>query len=184
MRLKLVLISIDYRNRTVVCPHLLHLLTESISLGGGDCLSADAVNTLPQSVGLANIGLPQSQCSVLTAASVELPVRREANTVDWTKVTFEVLNLQPGLVVKLVELEILSAAHEDISVLVERGGVGWGGNVDLLDLLEPDRIVPSQLQKGTSGPASPVGIKEDDLVSGSQGDDVPLLAQLHPADGF
>ena len=160
------------------------LLTEGFSLGGGDGLPAHAVHTFPQAVGLADIGLPQSQGAVLTAASVEFPVRREANTVDGTEVTFEVLNLQPGLVVKLVELEILSAAHEDISVLVERGGVGWGGNVDLLDLLEPDRIVPSQLQKGTSSPVSPVGIKEDDLVSGSQGDDVPLLAELQPADGF
>ena len=122
-------------------PHLSHLLTESISLGGGHCLSADAVNALPQSVGLANIGLPQSQCSVLTAASVQFPVRREANTVDWTEMTFEVLNLQAGLEVKLVELEVLSATDEDISVLVQRGGVDGGGDADLLDRLKPDGML-------------------------------------------
>ena len=133
-----MLISIDYRNRTVVSPHFSHLLTESISLGGGDCLSADAVNALPQSVGLANIGLPQSQCPILTAASVQFPVRREANTVDWTEVTFEVLNLQPGLVVKLVEFEVLPATDEDLSVLVQRGSVGGGGDADLLDFLKPE----------------------------------------------
>ena len=117
------------------------LLTESFSLGGGNRLSAHTVNALPEAVGLANIGLPQSQCSILTAASVQFPVRREANTVDWTEVTFEVLNLQPGLEVKLVELEVLSATDEDISVLVQRGGVGGGGDVDLLDLLKPDENV-------------------------------------------
>ena len=94
------------------------LLTEGFSLGGGNRLSADTVHTLPEAVGLTDIGLPQSQGSVLTAASVEFPVRREANTVDWTEVTFEVLNLQSGLEVKLVELEVLSATHEDLSVLV------------------------------------------------------------------
>ena len=55
--------------------------------------------------------------------------------------TFEVLNLQTGLIVKLVELEVLSATHEDISVLVQRGGVGGGGDVDLLDLLKPEENV-------------------------------------------
>ena len=54
--------------------------------------------------------------------------------------TFEVLNLQPGLEVKLVELEVLSATDEDISVLVQRGGVGGGGDADLLDLLKPEGI--------------------------------------------
>ena len=106
-----------------------------------DCLSRHAVHTLPEAVGLANIGLPQSQCSILTAASVQFPVRREANTVDWTEVTFEVLNLQPGLEVKLVELEVLSATDEDISVLVQRGGVDGGGDADLLDRLKPDGML-------------------------------------------
>ena len=52
--------------------------------------------------------------------------------------TFEVLNLQPGLVVKLVELEVLPATDEDLSVLVQRGSVGGGGDADLLDFLKPE----------------------------------------------
>ena len=55
--------------------------------------------------------------------------------------TFEVLNLQPGLEVKLVELEVLSATDEDISVLVQRGGVDGGGDADLLDRLKPDGML-------------------------------------------
>ena len=49
----------------------------------------------------------------------------------------EVLYLNPCLVIELVELEILSSAHEDLPVLVQRGGVGRARDVHLLDLLKP-----------------------------------------------
>ena len=58
--------------------------------------------------------------------------------MDGTEVTFEVLNLKPGLEVKLVELEVLPATDEDLSVLVQRGSVGGGGDADLLDFLKPE----------------------------------------------
>ena len=68
---------------------------------------------------LTNIGLPEPQSAVLATTGVQLPVRREPDTVDGTKVAFEVLYLQASLEVKLVELEVLSPAHEDLAVLVQ-----------------------------------------------------------------
>ena len=55
-----------------------------------------------------------------------------------SKVALEVLNLNTRLVIELVELEVLASAHEDLLVLVQRGGVGWAGDVHLLDLLKPE----------------------------------------------
>ena len=49
----------------------------------------------------------------------------------------EVLNLQSSLEVELVQLEVFSAADEDLFVLVQGGGVGGGRNVNLLQLLGP-----------------------------------------------
>ena len=86
---------------------------------------------------LTNIGLPQSEGAVLATAGVQLAVRREPHTVDRPEVTLEVLNLQSSLEVELVQLEVFSAADEDLSVLVQGGGVGGGRNVNLLQLLEP-----------------------------------------------
>lgn len=86
---------------------------------------------------LTNIGLPQSEGAVLTAAGVQFAVRREPHTVDRPEVTLEVLNLKSSLEVELVKLEVFSSTHEDLSILVQGGGVGGGGNVNLLQLLEP-----------------------------------------------
>ena len=54
-----------------------------------------------------------------------------------SKVTLEVLNLDPSLVIELVELQVLTPAHEDLLVLVQRGGVGRAGDAHLLELLKP-----------------------------------------------
>ena len=54
-----------------------------------------------------------------------------------SEVPFEVFNLDPSLVIKLVELEVLAAAHEDLLVLVQRGGVGRAGDAHLLELFKP-----------------------------------------------
>ena len=45
-------------------------------------------------------------------------------------------NLDAGLVVELVELEVLPAADEDVLGLVERGAVDGAGDRHLLCLLE------------------------------------------------
>ena len=55
-----------------------------------------------------------------------------------SKVALEVLNLDPRLVIELVELEVLAPAYENLLVLVQRGGVGRAGDVHLLDLLTPE----------------------------------------------
>ena len=65
----------------------------------------------------------------------------ESDAVDGSKVSLEVLNLNPRLVIELVELEVLAPAHEYLLVLVQRGGVGRAGDVHLLDLLEPEVYV-------------------------------------------
>ena len=62
---------------------------------------------------------------------------READTVNGSKVTFEVLNFYPSLEVKLVQLEILSSTDEYLLVHVQRGGVGRAGDAHLLELLKP-----------------------------------------------
>ena len=51
--------------------------------------------------------------------------------------TFEVLDLESSLEIELVELQVFSSAHEDISVLVKGGGVGGGGDLNFLQLLKP-----------------------------------------------
>ena len=53
------------------------------------------------------------------------------------KVALEVLDLDASLVIELVELKVLAPAHEDLPVLVQRGGVGRAGDVHLLQLLKP-----------------------------------------------
>ena len=63
--------------------------------------------------------------------------RRESDAVYGSEVTLEVLNLDPSLIIELVELEVLAPAHEDLLVLVQRGGVGRAGDAHLLELLKP-----------------------------------------------
>ena len=57
--------------------------------------------------------------------------------MNGSEVTLEVFNLDPSLVIELVELEVLASAHEDLLVLVQRGGVGRAGDAHLLELLKP-----------------------------------------------
>ena len=68
-----------------------------------------------------------------------------------SKVALEVLNLNPCLVIELVELEILSSAHEDLPVLVQRGGVGWARDVHLLDFLKPsiDNVMSRSIKRNS-----------------------------------
>ena len=54
--------------------------------------------------------------------------------------TFEVLNFNPSLVIKLVQLEVLSPTHKYLLVHVEGGGVGGTGDVHLLQLLKPNKL--------------------------------------------
>ena len=63
--------------------------------------------------------------------------RRESDAVYGSEVTLKVLNLDPSLVIELVELEVLAPAHEDLLVLVQRGSVGRAGDAHLLELLKP-----------------------------------------------
>ena len=129
-------------------------LADGLCLGGGHGLAGHAVHALPQPVGLAHAGLPQPEGAVLAAARVKLPVcgkleykwarhailsqtRRESDAVHGSEVTFEVFNLDPSLVIELVELEVLASAHKDLLVLVQRGGVCRAGDIHLLELLKP-----------------------------------------------
>ena len=80
------------------------------------------------------------------------------------EVALEVLDLDAGLVVELVQLEVLAPAHEDLLVLVQGGGVGGARNADLLELVELG------------------GVEEDDLVSGGHGEDLPVPGHLHAPD--
>ena len=71
----------------------------------------------------------------------------EPHTVNWAKVTLEVLNLDAGGVVELVQLQVLSPTHEDLLVEEQGGGVGGAGDAHLLDLVqgvrpEEDDLVP------------------------------------------
>ena len=67
--------------------------------------------------------------------------------MNWAKVTLEVLNLDAGGVVELVQLQVLSPTHEDLLVEEQGGGVGGAGDAHLLDLVqgvrpEEDDLVP------------------------------------------
>ena len=80
--------------------------------------------------------LPKSERSVLRSRGVEFPVGREADAVDGAKVALEALDLGAALVVVLVQLEVVAAAHEDLPVGVQRGRVHRAGDVHLLDLVQ------------------------------------------------
>ena len=56
----------------LLCP-----LTDGLCLGGGDGLPAHAVHALPEAVGLAHAGLPQTQGAVLAATRIQLTVWEE-----------------------------------------------------------------------------------------------------------
>ena len=58
--------------------------------------------------------------------------------MNGSEVTLEVLNLDPSLVIELVELEVLAPAYENLLVLVQRGGVGRAGDAHLLEFLKPN----------------------------------------------
>ena len=84
--------------------------------------------------------------------------------MNWAKVTLEVLNLDAGGVVELVQLQVLSPTHEYLLVEEQGGGVGRAGDAHLLDLVQGVRP------------------QEDDLVPRGQGQYLPVLGQLHASD--
>ena len=115
----------------------------------------NGVDTLPEAVGLPHLGLPQPQRPVLRATRVQLAVRAEPDTMHRPEVALEVVcrskmkicsetdiislfltNLDAGLIVVFVQLEILAPTDKNILVLTEGGGVGGAGHGYLLHLLE------------------------------------------------
>ena len=63
----------------------------------------------------------------------------------------EVVNLNPCLVVKFVELQVLASAHKDILCLVQAGGINWTGNGDFLHLLKGVSLVEDHLGASSNG---------------------------------
>ena len=63
--------------------------------------------------------------------------------MNWSKVTFEVFYFYPGLVIKLVQLQILPSTDKDLLVHVERGGVRGGGDAHLFQLLKSTILMTS-----------------------------------------
>ena len=84
------------------------------------------------------LSLPKPERSVLRPRGVELPVGREPDAVDWAEVALEALDLGAALVVVLVQLEVVAAAHEDLPVGMQRGRVHRAGDVKLLDLVQAE----------------------------------------------
>merc|ERR1712223_108858 len=123
------------------------------------------LNTLPQAVSLSHLCLPEPQGAIFRPTCIQFSIWREANTVHGPKVSLEVVNLDPGLVVELVQLQVFTSANKYVLSFVQTGRVHWAGNRHLLHLL-----------KGAS-------FIEDHLGAGGNGENVAFLSKLNTTDG-